>query len=151
MIRKTDASASEKNKKSCISLIKAIEKLKYPNEMLQLDDCLTWDDLQSYAESDDVQVFIVNDQTYVILAPNEVVDWCGESKHVFQSLSCMKSYFENSQFNVDLRQSTSFPIAEMLEKKGKLKILSKRKWTWSNSCPEIMYNCTCCFVKTENR
>jgi len=138
--------SSRESKTDAIRIIKDIERRNYPYEMLQLQDCENWADVQSYSESKNVAIFIVDNCTYVLVTDDEVVDWCGRGKDVFLCLSFMSQHFNGKSFSVDLRESTSYKIAKLLQKRNKLAILKSRKWTWSKSCPEIMYNCLCQFT-----
>ncbi len=109
--------------------LKTRESKAYPAYMWGMQSCLSWEDLEDYCESSKVTVELLGNVGYLILTKNEIVDWVGD-KNVFKAFRVIKDYYGNKSFNVDLRKSTSWPIMELMEKRGRITIEDTSSWDW---------------------
>ena len=116
--------------------LKRREAIAYPSHMREICDCYNWGDLQEYCESDNISVFFLGTDGYLLCTEDEVVDWVGNGSTVFSAFKTLKKHFKYNEFSVDLRASTSYPIAKMLVKSGRITLYVSDEWYWED---ELMY------------
>lgn len=122
-----------------VKALRKREKAAYPYFMRQMQQIKTWSDLEDYCESDQVTVHLLGDKGYLILTEDEVVDWVGDKHHSIKALGIIRRAFGNRPFDVDLRETTSWPILRTLEKMGRLHMSNVSPWNWNG---ETMYEAT---------
>lgn len=115
------------------------EKVAYPPHMLQMQGCKTWGDLQDYCESSHVEIYFLGSNGYVILTQSEVVDWVGDATTCFEAFRIIKNAFGNKPFGADFRASTSWPIMQVMERRGRIRLSNVSSWYWGS---EEMFEAT---------
>jgi hypothetical protein len=113
-----------------LETIRRIERTAYPQHMRQMQNIFTWEDLEDYCESSQVELKLLGDDGYIILTEDEVVDWVGRPNTTFAAIRIIKRHFHKQWFTADLREKTSWPIVKAMEERGKLKIRDHEEWTW---------------------
>lgn len=125
--------------KEVLKALRKREKTAYPSYMRQLKAVKTWEDLEDYCESSQVEVHLLGDKGYLILTEGEVVDWVGDGRHSLKALGIIKRAFGTHPFKVDLRATTSWPIIKALERGGRLTLSNLSHWEWGG---ETMFAAT---------
>lgn len=119
--------------------LKRRERAAYPPHMRQIEDCSTWSDLQEYCESGQVNVHLLGKTGYIIYTQSEVVDWVGDATTCFEAFRIIKNAFGNKPFGADFRASTSWPIMQVMERRGRIRLSNVSSWYWGS---EEMFEAT---------
>ena len=113
-----------------ISKIRKREKAAYPSYMRQMQRFKKWSDLTEYCESDQVKVHLLGKKGYVIMTPYELVDLVAEPRDIFKALAVIKAYYGNRPFSADFRETTSWRLAQMAQRRGKIQLSDVDNWSW---------------------
>lgn len=119
--------------KAQLKALRKIEAAAYPKHMQYMQDIRSWVDVQEYCESETVAV-LLKDHFYCLATEVEVVDLASSSKlsiaDSLEVVSFLQETFESRPFTLDARETTSYRLLKMLEKRGRLAILSDEPWDW---------------------
>jgi len=126
-----------------VKQLKKRERAAYPSYMRQMQHFRTWADLQNYCEHDQVSAHLVGTKGYLIMTPTEVVDLVASPSDIWKVLAIIKAYYGSRSFTADFRETTSWRLVRMAERRGKLRVSNVSQWYWES---EVMYEAEIVFV-----
>jgi hypothetical protein len=126
-----------------IKQLKKRERAAYPSYMRQMQYIRTWADLQGYCEHNQVSAHLVGEKGYLIMTPTEVVDLVASPSDIWKVLAIIKAYYGSRSFTADFRETTSWKLVCVAERRGKLRVSNVSQWYWES---EIMYEAEVSFV-----
>jgi hypothetical protein len=132
--------------KKTIRHLRKIERAVYPAYMQQMQDIRNVVDLAIYCEGRP-HVRVWRDG-YIIYTRREIVDLCslsplswGEINMIYKTL---RKFYKSRKISADLRETTSYRLIKLYEKRGKIELLHDTPWYWGN---EVYHEVTVRFMK----
>jgi len=112
------------------------EKDAYPSFMLGLQHARTWSDLQDYCNHDQVHFELLGTKGYILMCPVGVLDMVASPSDIWKAITVIKAYYGNRPFVADFRETTSWRLVRLAERRGKLRVSNVSQWYWES---EVMY------------